>query len=165
MSLMSQKEKLESKAESGVEIDVLRAALLESQDRYNENASRIAMLLEKYDQRISAVEAAVRASNEKKRVNVLDAMREASKAILLELGASVVQYKTEVDDACKRLKKADQKNDIKTGIQLFAFFVISFFIAGYLALWVYGRWYGLASIIDKLDVINNACWQLLHMPK
>lgn len=166
MSLMSAKEKVEAKAaDSGAELDVLRAALLESQERYNQQASQIALQMEKYSKRLDAIEKAVVESNERKKVDVLSAMRKASTAILMDLGSSVGQYKTEVEDACKRLKKVDQKNDIKTGIQLFAFFVVSFFVAGYLALWVYGRWYGLTGIIDKMDAINNACWQLLHMPR
>ena len=66
---MSKSDALKAKAqqEGASELDLMRAALVESQERYNKQAAEIALMLQGYDKRIEALEKAVEQSNEKKR--------------------------------------------------------------------------------------------------
>ena len=54
MSLMTKVDALKAKAEQdgANELDLMRAALVESQERYNQQAAQIALLLEKQNKRI-----------------------------------------------------------------------------------------------------------------
>ena len=60
MSLMSKSDALRAKAqqEGASELDLMRAALVESQERYNKQAAEIALMLQRYDKRIEALELA-----------------------------------------------------------------------------------------------------------
>ena len=68
---MSKSDALKAKAqqEGASELDLMRDALVESQECYNKQAAEIAIMLQGYDKRIEAFEKAVEQSNEKKRVS------------------------------------------------------------------------------------------------
>ena len=84
MSLMSKVDTLKAKAQQdgANELDLMRAALVESQERYNQQAAQIALMLQKYDKRIYALEKAVERSNEQKHLNIQSALETASQAVL-----------------------------------------------------------------------------------
>ena len=84
MSLMSKSDALRAKAqqEGASELDLMRAALVESQERYNKQAAEIALMLQKYDKRIEALEKAVKESNEQRSINILSALEKATEAIM-----------------------------------------------------------------------------------
>jgi len=68
MSLMTKTDVLRIKANQvgANEIDILRAALLESQERYNKQSQDILSILQKYDERIETLEKVIASSNKKK---------------------------------------------------------------------------------------------------
>lgn len=171
MSLMSKREALQAKAqqEGAVEVDVLRAALLESQERYNEQAANISLILQKYEKRIEALEGAVSASNRQSASDISEALENAADAILDGVRGKVSEYVAEVEAATNKLKAAkeeksrnDRWENVKIGLIIFGVIVAAFAIGGYFSNWLYGWWY---DVPQKLDAINNAMWQLLNSPQ
>ena len=175
MSLMSKREALRAKAqqEGAAEVDVLRAALLESQERYNEQAANIALTLSKYEKRIEALEGAVSASNKQRAVDVSAALEKAAGEILEGVGGKVAGYAAEVEAATDRFRivkeekaQSDRLENIRWSAIIFGFVVGGFAIGGYIANWVWGWWYDVPQqvqgIADKVNAINNGMWQLLN---
>ena len=175
MSLMSKQDALRAKAqqEGAAEVDILRAALLESQERYNEQAANIALTLAKYDKRIESLEMAVSASNVQKTVDVSAALEKAAGEILDGVGGKVAEYAAEIEAATGKLRtvkeekaKDDRLENIKFGAIIFGFVVGGFAIGGYIANWAWGWWYNVPqqvqSIADKVNAVNNGMWQLLN---
>ena len=87
MSLMSKQEALNARTErdGATELDLMRAALVESQERYNQQAAQLSLMLQRYDKRIEALEKAVEQANLQKSINVSEALRGASETILRDL--------------------------------------------------------------------------------
>lgn len=175
MSLMSKQEALRAKAqqEGAAEVDVLRAALLESQERYNEQAANIALTLSKYEKRIEALEGAVSASNKQRAVDVSAALEKAAGEILEGVGGKVAKYAAEIEAATDKLRvvkeekaQNDRLENIKWGAIIFGFVVGGFAIGGYIANLAWGWWYDvpqqMQDITDKINAVNNGMWQLLH---
>lgn len=164
MSLMSKVDTLKAKAQQdgANELDLMRAALVESQERYNQQAAKITLMLQKYDKRIEALEAAVEASNRQKAINIQSAMNTASEAVLSNLKENIDRYKLEVDKATADLKTATKKKEKNETLEMIQFFggVIAILAAAfYIALYLYGWWF---DTIGKLDAINNGIYQLLN---
>ena len=164
MSLMSKVDTLKAKAQQdgANELDLMRAALVESQERYNQPAAKITLMLQKYDKRIEALEAAVEASNRQKAINIQSAMNTASEAVLSNLKENIDKYKLEVDKATADLKTATKKKEKNETLEMIQFFggaIAILAAAFYIALYLYGRWF---DTIGKLDAINNGIYQLLN---
>ena len=164
MSLMSKVDALKAKAtqDGANELDLMRAALVESQERYNQQAAKITLMLQKYDKRIEALEAAVEASNRQKAINIQSAMNTASEAVLSNLKENIDKYKLEVDKATADLKTATKKKEKNETLEMIQFFggaIAILAAAFYIALYLYGRWF---DTIGKLDAINNGIYQLLN---
>ena len=159
MSLMSVREKLNNAAlEDGAsKEDLLRAALAASNDRY-EKAVR------EQNARLDRLEAAVKASNEQKDMNIQEALKRASAAILEDVRTESAEYIKAMDAATARLNAAHKKkarNDAWEALKELAMIVAAFAIGGYIANWIFGWWY---DIPLKVDAINNALYQLLSKP-
>ena len=101
MSLMSVREKLNNAAlEDGAsKEDLLRAALAASNDRY-EKAVR------EQNARLDRLEAAVRASNEQRAIDVQGALKNAAEAILGDVRTESAAYIKAMDEAAARLNAA-----------------------------------------------------------
>ena len=159
MSLMSVREKLNNAAlEDGAsKEDLLRAALAASNDRYEK-------AVQEQNARLDRLEAAVRASNEQKDINLQEALKRASAAILEDVRTESAEYIKAMDAATARLNAAHKKkarNDAWEAFKELALIVAAFAIGGYIANWAFGWWY---DIPLKVDAINNALYQLLSKP-
>ena len=159
MSLMSVREKLNNAAlEDGAsKEDLLRAALAASNDRYEK-------AVQEQNARLDRLEAAVRASNEQKDINLQEALKRASTAILEDVRTESAEYIKAMDAATARLNAAHKKkarNDAWEALKELALVVVAFAIGGYIANWAFGWWY---DIPLKVDAINNALYQLLSKP-
>jgi hypothetical protein len=168
MSLMSKSDALRAKAqqEGASELDLMRAALVESQERYNKQAAEIALMLKCYDKRLEALELAVRQSNEQKRASVVSALEKASEALLEPLTAKINAYVGEVDKATAKFQAAKEEDaennrweNIKWGTILFLGVATAFALGGYIANVAWSAWY---DVPEKLDALNNGIYQLLR---
>lgn len=168
MSLMSKSDALKAKAqqEGANELDLMRAALVESQERYNKQAAEIALMLQKYDKRIEALEKAVEQSNEKKRVSLVSALEKASDALMEPMKAKIDAYVGEVDKATAKFQAAkeekaenDKWENIKWGTIFFLGVAAAFALGGYIANIAWSAWY---DVPEKLDALNNGIYQLLR---
>ena len=164
MSLMSKVDALKAKAEQdgANELDLMRAALVESQERYNQQAAQISLMLQRYDKRIEALEKAVEQSNEQKSINVSTALKRASETILRDLKSKVDSYGTEIENNITKMKDIQQEatqQEKSTEREIFAIIVASVlvaaFVGGYIANVLWGAW---NDIPAKLDAINNAAY-------
>ena len=92
MSLMSVREKLNNAAlEDGAsKEDLLRAALAASNDRYEK-------AVQEQNARFDRLEAAVRASNEQRAIDVQGALKNAAEAILSDVRTESAAYIKEMD--------------------------------------------------------------------
>ena len=138
---MSKSDALKAKAqqEGASELDLMRAALVESQERYNKQAAEIALMLQGYDKRIEVLEKAVEQSNEKKRVS-LSAIEKASDSLMEPMKTKIDAYVGEMDKATAKFQVAEkekEKNDrwenIKWVIYLFLGVAAAFALGGYIA--------------------------------
>ena len=159
MSLMSVREKLNNAAlEDGAsKEDLLRAALAASNDRYEK-------AVQEQNARLDRLEAAVRASNEQRAIDVQGALKNAAEAILSDVRTESAAYIKAMDEAAARLNAAHKKkarNDAWEAFKELALIVAAFAIGGYIANWAFGWWY---DIPLKVDAINNALYQLLSKP-
>lgn len=163
MSLMSVREKLNNAAlEDGAsKEDLLRAALAASNDRYEK-------AVQEQNARLDRLEAAVRASNEQRAIDVQGALKNAAEAILEDVRGKAGEYIAAVEAATAKLQAAkaekarnDRWENIKELFFVFAVIVAAFAIGGYIANWAFGWWY---DIPLKVDAINNALYQLLSKP-
>lgn len=154
---MSKSDALKAKAqqEGASELDLMRDALVESQECYNKQAAEIAIMLQGYDKRIEAFEKAVEQSNEKKRVS-LSALEKASDSLMEPMKTKIDAYVGEMDKATAKFQVAEkekEKNDrwenIKWVIYLFLGVAAAFALGGYIANMA---WY---DVPEKLDALNN----------
>ena len=157
MSLLSEREKMimAGKATDATRDELLRAAILESNERYEADAKEIITALNR-------LEAAVRASNEQKDMNIQEALKRASAAILEDVRTESAEYIKAMDAATARLNAAHKKkarNDAWEALKELALVVVAFAIGGYIANWAIFKWY---EIPTKVDAVNNALWQLLN---
>ena len=157
MSLMSVREKLNNAAlEDGAsKEDLLRAALAASNDRYEK-------AVQEQNARLDRLEAAVRASNEQRAIDVQGALKNAAEAILGDVRTESAAYIKAMDEAAARLNTAHKKkarNDAWEALKELALIVVAFAIGGYIANWAIFKWY---EIPTKVDAVNNALWQLLN---
>ena len=157
---MSKSDALKAKAqqEGASELDLMRAALVESQERYNKQAAEIALMLQGYDKRIEVLEKAVEQSNEKKRVSLF-AIEKASDSLMEPMKTKIDAYVGEMDKATAKFQVAEkekEKNDrwenIKWVIYLFLGVAAAFALGGYIANMAWSAWY---DVPEKLDVLNN----------
>ena len=119
MSLLSEREKMimAGKAPAATRDELLQAAILESNERYEQNAKEIITALNR-------LEAAVRASNEQKVQNIADTLKNAATGVLAPFNA-------ESENAVKRLSAAARRFDERSqgatifGLSLPAIGVIS----------------------------------------
>lgn len=135
MSLMSKSDALKAKAqqEGANELDLMRAALVESQERYNKQAAEIALMLQKYDKRIEALEKAVRDSNEQRSINILSALEKASTAIMEPMEGKTSELMNTIEEAGKRADKigqraVDWRNRAAYGLMTALFFLLGVFL-------------------------------------
>jgi len=157
MSLLSEREKMimAGKATDATRDELLRAAILESNERYEADAKEIIAELK-------SLRAAVRASNEQKDMNIQEALKRASAAILEDVRTESAEYIKAMDAATARLNAAHKKkarNDAWEALKELALVVVAFAIGGYIANWAIFKWY---EIPTKVDAVNNALWQLLN---
>lgn len=157
---MSKSDALKAKAqqEGASELDLMRDALVESQECYNKQAAEIAIMLQGYDKRIEAFEKAVEQSNEKKRVS-LSALEKASDSLMEPMKTKIDAYVGEMDKATAKFQAAEkekEKNDrwenIKWVIYLFLGVAAAFALGGYIANMAWSAWY---DVPEKLDALNN----------
>ena len=158
--------KEKANVEGATEVDVLRAALAESQERYNEQVDNIAKRLQKLEQ-------AVEQSNKQKAVDVSKALEDAAKAVLEKMQSKVTDYSKEIERKTEKLRVAKEEksaDDEREGITFIAKIlgglVIVSTIGGYIANYAWGEFYHLPqqlnSIADKVNAVNNGMWQLLN---
>ena len=163
MSLLSEREKMimAGKATDATRDELLRAAILESNERYEADAKEIIAELK-------SLRAAVRASNEQRAIDVQEALKNASEAILEDVRGKVGEYIAAVEAATAKLQAAkaekarnDRWENIKELFFVFAVIVAAFAIGGYIANYAWSAWY---DVPEKLDALNNGMWQLLNKP-
>lgn len=163
MSLMSVREKLNNAAlEDGAsKEDLLRAALAASNDRYEK-------AVQEQNARLDRLEAAVRASNEQRAIDVQGALKNAAEAILEDVRGKAGEYIAAVEAATAKLQAAkaekarnDRWENIKELFLVFAVIVAAFAIGGGIANYAWSAWY---DVPEKLDALNNGMWQLLNKP-
>ena len=157
MSLLSEREKMimAGKATDATRDELLRAAILESNERYEADAKEIIAELK-------SLRAAVRASNEQRAIDVQGALKNAAEAILSDVRTESAAYIKAMDEAAARLNAAHKKkarNDAWEALKELALVVVAFAIGGYIANWAIFKWY---EIPTKVDAVNNALWQLLN---
>ncbi len=135
MSLMSKSDALRPKApqEGAREMDLMRAALVESQERYNKQAAEIALMLQKYDKRIEALEKAVRESNEQRSINILSALERATTTIMGPVEGKMSGLMNTIEEAGKRADKIghraiDWRNRAAYGLMTAFFFLLGVFL-------------------------------------
>ena len=167
MSLRSKMQILDDNAnsENATDSDILKAALVETQDKYNQLSAKLTMDME-------ALKAAVERSNREKDMNIQSAMKNASEAILSDLKGVVDSYKAEVEQATERLQAATKKKDDNEKKEIAIFLAGVFgvvFAAFYLSLLCYGWWYDIPEAVGGitqhntlLEAINNGIYQLLQ---
>ena len=168
MSLMTKVDALKAKAEQdgANELDLMRAALVESQERYDQQAAQISLLLEKQNKRIEALERAVEQSNEQRQVNISTALKKASDALMEPMKRKIDAYVIEVDKATAKFQAAknekeenDSWENIKWGTILFLGVAAAFALGGYIANMAWSAWY---DVPEKIDALNNGMYQLLQ---
>ena len=167
MSLMSVREKLNNAAleEGASKEDLLRAALAASNDRYEK-------LVQEQNARLDRLEAAVKASNEQKAIDVQGALKNAAEAILGDVRTESAAYIKAMDEAAARLNAAHKKKDDNDKKEIAIFLAGVFgvvFAAFYLSLLCYGWWYDIPEAVGGitqhntlLEAINNGIYQLLQ---
>ena len=167
MSLRSKMQILDDNAnsENATDSDILKAALVETQVKYNQLSAKLTMDME-------ALKAAVERSNREKDINIQSAMKNASEAILSDLKGVVDSYKAEVEQATERLQAATKKKDDNEKKEIAIFLAGVFgvvFAAFYLSLLCYGWWYDIPEAVGGitqhntlLEAINNGIYQLLQ---
>lgn len=167
MSLRSKMQILDDNAnsENATDSDILKAALVETQDKYNQLSAKLTMDME-------ALKAAVERSNREKDINIQSAMKNASEAIMSDLKGVVDSYKAEVEQATERLQAATKKKDDNEKKEIAIFLAGVFgvvFAAFYLSLLCYGWWYDIPEAVGGitqhntlLEAINNGIYQLLQ---
>ena len=169
MSIRSRKQILDeaANAEGASNEAILMAALNESQEEYKRLSDKLLLAFESYDKRIEALEAAVRASNEQRGIDVQLALKNAAEAILGDVRGKAGEYIAAVEVATAKLQTAktekardDRWETIKGVFLAFAVIVAAF----YAALLLYGWWYDIPEAWGKLDAINNGIWQILNRP-
>jgi len=135
MSLMSKVDTLKAKAQQdgANELDLMRAALVESQERYNQQAAQISLMLQRYDKRIEALEKAVKASNEEKSINISKALEKATEAIMEPMRGKSAELMSTIDEAGKRADKIghraiDWRNRAAYGLMTAIFFLLGVFL-------------------------------------
>lgn len=170
MSLMSKEDALKAKAhQSGAtEVDVLRAALLESQERYNEQASKIALLLEKYDSRLKSLEKAVTASNKQETIDIQSALQNATDNILEPCQAKISDLLSDIDTAKKNFLAFKQKktdSEFWENCKAEIFLVVTFAIGSALAVKFWLWWYDVPEIVDTLKAINQGIQDIVIFGK
>ena len=170
MSLMSKGDALKAKAnQSGAtEVDVLRAALLESQERYNEQASKIASLLEKYDSRLKSLEKAVTASNKQETIDIQSALQNATDNILEPCQAKMSNLLSEIDTAKKNFLAFKQKktdSEFWENCKAEVFLIITFAVGSALAVKFWLWWYDVPEIVDTLKAINKGIQDIVIFGK
>ncbi len=164
MSLMSKVDALKAKAEQdgANELDLMRAALVESQERYNQQAAQISLMLQRYDKRIEALERAVERSNEQKHINIQSALEKSSQAVLGPIRSKSADVIAELDKAEKKMlkaKEATEKNEKDELTRSVVYIFAIFFVATLFADWVY---WSFSSIPDMIQAVNNGMYQLLQ---
>ena len=164
MSLMSKVDTLKAKAQQdgANELDLMRAALVESQERYNQQAAQIALMLQKYDKRIYALEKAVERSNEQKHLNIQAALETASQAVLKPIQSKSSDVIQELDKAEARMLKAKKEADsslLHEDIRVWGSLFVVFSAAILVSNWVY---WSFSSITDMVIAVNNGMYQLLQ---
>ena len=167
MSLMSKVDTLKAKAQQdgANELDLMRAALVESQERYNQQAAQISLMLQRYDKRIEALETAVEHSNEQRQVNILTALEKASNALMEPMKGKIDNYIAEVDEATAKFqvaKKEKDENDYWEIVKYLSGAILILAAAFYVALLLYGWWYDIPEAMGKIDAVNNGIYQLLQ---
>ena len=164
MSLMSKVDTLKAKAQQdgANELDLMRAALVESQERYNQQAAQIALMLQKYDKRIYALEKAVERSNEQKHLNIQAALETASQAVLEPIqskSAAVIQQLDKAEAKMLEAKKNKDRNDTREFIMVLGALFVVFSASILLSNWIY---WSFSSITDMVIAVNNGMYQLLQ---
>ena len=164
MSLMSKVDTLKAKAQQdgANELDLMRAALVESQERYNQQAAQIALMLQKYDKRIYALEKAVERSNEQKHLNIQEALETASQAVLEPIQSKSATVIQELDEAEARMLKAKKDKDRSDNRELISFLGALFVVFSasiLLSNWIY---WSFSSITEMVIAVNNGMYQLLQ---
>ena len=162
--------KEKANAEGATEADILRSALADSQERYNKQADNIAKKLDEYDKRIQKLEKSIEQSNKQKTVDVSKALEDAAKTVLQNIQDKVTGYSKEIEKATDKLRVAREEksaDDEREGITFIAKIlgglVIASTIGGYIANYVWGKWYHLPQALkelDKLQPINDALYQI-----
>ena len=143
MSLMSKSDTMRAKGQQAgaSEVEILRAALLEGQEQYSELSQELVS-------RLDALEAAVRASNAEKGMEVSAALENAVESVLARLRA-----KEEQEEQPEPAEGSESMTIAAAAA--FGAAVVAAALGNSLALWAWGRWYGVPA---KLDAINNALW-------
>lgn len=167
MSLRSKMQILDDNAnsENATDSDILKAALVETQNKYNQLSAKLTIDME-------ALKAAVERSNKEKDINIQSAIKNASEVILSDLKGVVDSYKAEVEQATERLQAATKKKDDNDKKEIAIFLAGVFgvvFAAFYLSLLCYGWWYDIPEAVGGitqhntlLEAINNGIYQLLQ---
>jgi len=160
--------KEKANAEGATEVDILRSALADSQERYNKQADNIAKKLDEYDKRIQKLEKSIEQSNKQKTVDVSKALEDAAKTVLQNIQDKVTDYSKEIERKTEKLRVAKEEksaDDEREGITFIAKIlgglVIASAVGGYIANYVWGKWNHLPQALkelEKLQTINDALY-------
>ena len=155
MSLIEKYEKLQYKAANGEEIEVLKAALAESQAKYNKQANKILDALIEMEGRLSKLEKAVNQSNENTKVDIHRALENS---ISRELIPVIETTQVQLAPLLKKLEETEEKVGGMTWTAMVGngIVVLFVFLLGVFVYWLIGR-------LDSLDAINNGIYQLLQV--
>ena len=154
MSLIEKYEKLQYKAANGDEIEVLRAALTESQAEYNKQANKILDALIEMEGRLNKLEKVVKQSNEN---TVVDIHQALENSISRELKPVIETTQVQLEPLLTKLKETEEKVGKMTWTAIIGNGTLGFFV---LLLGVFLYW--IIDKLDSLDAINNGIYQLLR---
>ena len=174
MSIRSKREILNdnANAEGASNEAILMAALNESQEQYKKFSAAMLMEMKRYNTRIGVLEAAVKASNEQKGINIQAALQNAADTVLGGVQGKVDAINAKAEQALSTLQKVEKqkdKDEFAENVKMFGLMFVLMVSAFYVALLLYGWWYDIPEAISgvtksnaMLEAINNGIYQLLN---
>lgn len=165
MSLKSATEQIQEKGRIVTleqENDLLKSALLESKQAYEQQAKLVSQQIATLNNRIETLCKAVGASNEAAGQNIQIALKNGCDGALEAVTAEtnkylqeVKQYAGEVKSACENTGFHVWLNDATLLVMLVVVLIMGFT----------GLYYGFWGNGDTIKAINNTVWQLANTPK
>ena len=165
MSLKSATEQIQEKSRIVTleqENDLLKAALLESKQAYEQQAKVISQQIMVLNNRIETLCKAVDASNESAGQNIQIALKSGCDGALASVTDETNKYLQEVKKYAEEVKKACQNTGFHVWLNDATLMIM---IAGVLVMGFTGLYYGFWGNGATIKAINNTVWQLANTPK